>query len=497
MCCLMRKVNNLAYCYYLIALCFLTSASGSWAQITDLNGADFEQIRIESGVASYAVLAVEANGSKQLFLGGVKSWDEPTAVTAQNIFRIGSVSKLFTGLALLKAEALHKFSLNRPIAEFGLASLYDNPWRKTHPLTTAHLMEHTAGWFDMSAFEFNHNDAGPLSLLAALQLRPASRVSHWPPGTYSEYSNSGAGLAAYVLEQAIHQDFEYFTQQQVLQPLGMRSASYRLTDEIKSGLVQGYDRDGKNPIPYWHIVYRPAGGLNVRPAEMFGPLLMLLNRGRYQEQQVFSAEQIERLEMPTTTLAAKAGLKFGYGLGIYHAQFEGHTILNHGGDADGYLSHFAYYPQAGRGYFVVVTAFDGSILRRYKKLLNEWLIAKVRKPPPPSRAQLASSQLDALAGTYYKASTRFPRNDWRQDTLKIRVRDNRLSTQEGGQEWRPLLPVSGQFFRRPWETTTTAVFIKGNDGSVVLQGGMGNWRKDPPASISGAVQSGHEMFTDK
>lgn len=466
----------------------LLGCSVSVSADIQLDTSELDNIREKTGVAALAVVLVERNGSVLNYQTGVREWGG-AAVDAHSVFRIGSVSKMFTGLTLLKAQEHGVLDLDAPIRNYlpatALKTSYENPWEQEQALTSAQLMEHTAGWFDMSGLEFNHNDVKPLSLAEALALRPESRLSHWPPGLHSEYSNSGAGLAAYVLEQAaqkagIDGDFEQLAKRWVFEPLGMPSAEYQLTPAVKQHLVQGYDRDRKTEIPYWHIVFRPAGGLNVLPSDMAGLLSMLLNRGRVGDEVFLSAQQLERFEHPQTTLAARHGLNFGYGLGIYQSQIDGHTLLNHGGDADGYLSHLAYSPRSGRGYYAVVTAFDGRILGEVKDLLNRWVTADISSPQPPAEFPLDKAQQQALSGTYYRASTRFPRANWQQQTLRIRYRDGRLYTQEGEGRQRPLLAVSAQHFRRPWETEATAALIQQADGSVVLQGSMGNWRKPAP-----------------
>lgn len=449
---------------------------------------ELDKIRKETGVAALAVVLVERNGSVLNYQTGVREWGG-AAVDAHSVFRMGSVSKMFTGLTLLKAQEHGVLDLDTPIRNYlpanALKTSYENPWEQEQALTSAHLMEHTAGWFDMSGLEFNHSDAKPLSLAEALALRPESRLSHWPPGLHSEYSNSGAGLAAYVLEQAaqkagIQQNFEQLAKRWVFEPLGMPSAEYQLTAAVKQHLVQGYDRDRKTEIPYWHIVFRPAGGLNVLPSDMAGMLSMLLNRGRVDDKVFLSPQQLERFEYPQTTLAARSGLRFGYGLGIYQSQIDGHTLFNHGGDADGYLSHLAYSPSSGRGYYAVVTAFDSRILGRVKDLLNAWVSKPLQPVKAPVEYALNESEYQSLVGTYYRASTRFPRANWQQQALRIRYRDGRLYTQEGNGRQRPLLAVNAQHFRRPWETEATAALMQRADGRVVLQGNMGNWVKPAP-----------------
>src|SRR3546814_4276541 len=97
------------------------------------------------------------------------------------------------------------------------------------------------------------------------------------------YSNTGPGVAGYVLEQASGERFEAFAQQHIFAPLQLHSASFLRDATTRQHLAQGYDRDGRAPIPYWHIAYRPAGGLNITAADMGRLVRLLLNRGSLED----------------------------------------------------------------------------------------------------------------------------------------------------------------------------------------------------------------------
>lgn len=436
-----------------------------------------DAIRQQAGVAATAVVLVDKQGLVAHHVFGWNDWETRRPVTREQTFRVGSISKLLTGIAALKAEANGHLDLNSPVRQWAPKTLLANRWADESPLRLAHLLEHTAGWYDMSGFEFDHSDPKPLSLLAALSLRPQSRVSQWRPGRHSEYSNSGAGMAAFVLEKATGEDFEVFVQREVFQPLSMTSATYRLTEKVKATLPVGYDRDGKTPIRYWHIIYRPAGGLNLNPADMAPLLQMLIHNGRIGGEAFLTPAQMRRLLHPQTTLAARHGLTFGYGLGIYQSQYRGHSLFGHGGDADGYLAHFAFSPETERGYFVVITAFNHKPLRAMRDVLADWVIAGHQRPSDPPVFTLSEAEKSRYVGQYERASVRFPRQGWRQERLDVRLHNSQLQTRKQGDRYRPLLAVDEKRFRRPWESVATSIFIVEPDGAVFLQGGMGNWRR--------------------
>lgn len=436
-----------------------------------------ELVRQEHGIAAAAVVLVDGDAPALVRAFGVRDWISGTPVTAETRFRIGSITKTFTALALLRSQSQKLLRLDQPVRQIAPMASFDNPWEKTHPLRIEHLLEGTAGWFDMSMAEFDSADPRPLTLDQALALQPASRLSHWPPGTQHEYSNSGAGLAAWVLERACRCEFEVFLRQQVFEPLGMGSASLRGDPDTLRHLAQGYERDARTPLPYWHILYRPAGGLNLKPADMAPMLRMLIDRGRVDGKPFLTPAEIERLERPRTTLGAEQGLEFGYALALHRDPHRGHTLLGHGGDADGYLSRFSYSPESRRGYFVVITAFNGRAMDESQSVMDDWLVEPLQKRTAPPVAAIDREQLERLTGEYRAASTRFPEPNWEAQTLRVLLRDGRLFTEAPGGAVVALLPVDAQRFRRERELVATSIFITQPDGAMLLQGPMGNWRR--------------------
>ena len=434
-----------------------------------------ENIHQATGMASAYVLMVDRERILAHKGLGIRSWDDPRAVTDQDYYRLGSISKAFTGLALLKAEQQGCLRLDDAVSEHVEQLPYVNPWPQA--ISFAMLMEHTAGWYDMSWKEFKYNQ--PVSLEQAFQVNPVSRISQWPPGRHQSYSSSGPGVAAWALEQACGVDFESFIEQQVFRPLQMPSATFQRNAEVREHLVGGYNSDPKEPIRYWNFIYRPSGAMNVRPLEMANFLHMLINRGKLDEKQVFSAEQMQRMHTPATTLAARAGMAYGYGLGIYADIRDGHVIYAHGGDADGYLTRFAYNPQSGRGFFVVITMFDHQSMRKMRALLESWLVADL--PPNKPTGYIPDAQdLYALTGVYRPLTSRFNRAGWQDKRMRVRLSAGRLQYQfsdRSNRRWKTLIPVAQNQYRHSDEPVAT-VWLGEHDDAIVLQGEIGNWTLD-------------------
>lgn len=409
---------------------------------------------------------------------GVNDIETGKPVDADTMFRIGSITKAFTGLALLMAQEDGALDLDDPVRRYLTELPYDNPWEANHPVTVAQLLELTAGLQDMSKREFEFNT--PLALDQAFALEPQSRTLHWKPGLHAVYTNNGAGIAAAVLEQATGSTYEAFVRERIFAPLGMGSAS--LTDDLetRARLATGFAEDGHTVIPYWHILYRPAGAINASPREMAGFVRLLLNRGRAGEQRLLREESIARLETPATSLAARNGLTFGYGLGVYAHYRRGLMFYGHGGDGDGYHSYFGYNRDTGLGYFVVINVDRRGALRRMAALVENW-IATGAPPSNGLTANVAEATLLRYTGRYELAAWRYPwktRDEMASEALTVELRGGRLFTVTASGRRSVLIPVNTRHFRREHEPGATSAFVEDSDGRLYFQEDE-NWVRVP------------------
>ena len=438
---------------------------------------EISRIQRHNNISSVVLIITDPEEIILVSYMGQVSHHTEVDVDATSYLRIGSISKMFTGLALMRLVEQGRLSLNSNVASLVARSLYTNPWAATHPVQVAHLMEHTAGFTDMSGVEFKYKE--PLSLEDAFLVDPASRVLRWPAGRHFSYSNSGSGIAAQVIENVTDRQFEAFVDEEVFAPLGLVSATYFPTNEVRSALITGYDSDGVTTIPYWHTLYRAFGGINIKPVEMARVIQMLMNEGVLAGKRLYSKQTIERMETPRTTLAAKTGLNYGYGLGLYHFAHRGFGFVGHGGDADGYLSYLAYCRNLGLGYFVSINAFNNSALNAIKKTINDSLIdSLIDKTPSPSWpvvAKLSPERRSQIVGQYDEVTFRFGRSPG-SIPLEIVDEDGQLYTIYNSRR-RLLIPVSEQHFRRLNEPYAT-IAILAADNKLYLQGDIGNFRKN-------------------
>jgi CubicO group peptidase (beta-lactamase class C family) len=138
------------------------------------------------------------------------------AMADKTLFGPGSIAKLFTWTAVMQLVEEGKLDLNTDV-NFYLKD-FQIPATYPQPITLAHLMTHSAGFDD--PYDFYTHDVDKLVSLSEFVARhmPA-RVR--PPGELSTYSNYGAALAGYIIEQVSGQSFEQYVEEHILKPLAM------------------------------------------------------------------------------------------------------------------------------------------------------------------------------------------------------------------------------------------------------------------------------------
>ena len=319
--------------------------------------------------------------------------------TADTLFRIGSVSKSFVSISVLMLQEEGRLSLDDLVRERAPEVWFENPWEKSDPIRIVHVLEHTTGFDDLRLKEYALS-APDISLADGLAYCPASRVSRWRPGTRFSYCNSGPPIAARIVERTTGKRFEDFVRERIFDPLGMTTASYFLTDQVKAGMATLYHPDGVTPYPYWHILMRPSGAVNASPREMANYVRFYLNRGSFEGNVLLQPSSIERMERPTSAWSARAGLETGYGLSNYTTINGGFEYHGHDGGVQGGAASMGYLPAEGVGYCFMINGGNASAFERIETLIKGYLTKDLPKPAVPPIGKLPPELAQRYSGYY-------------------------------------------------------------------------------------------------
>jgi CubicO group peptidase (beta-lactamase class C family) len=421
-----------------------------------------------------AGVALVSNG-ELLWCGGFGKADLASGrdITCDTEFRVGSVSKTFVALALLKLQEEGKINLEARLQDVAPEVPVKNLWESTNPVRIVNLLEHTAGFDDMQASEvYNFKDPYNYPLLEVFKRFQEPQDVRWPPSTRMSYSNPGFGIAGYLIEKVSGTPYDQYIRENILRPLGMANADFPFTDANKPLLATAYDGDPPHPLAGYPFIYlRPAGDLKSSPGELAKLVQFFLRRGKAGDVQIVKPESIIRMESVETTLAAKNGLRLGYGLANYTEV--GGVVVTHGHDGgiDGFISTYRYMPEQNWGYVVLLnstTSFQA--LLDLNALAIDFLSKDFAKPQQPA-VPIAAADLEQFAGYYAPLAPRsqlLSFTDGLTGGLRIRVIKGQLTSSPLFGKQKVLIPVGKNFFRGEKDPEATTVFATDSAGHMVL-----------------------------
>ena len=269
------------------------------------------------------------------------SGGNPVAVDPQkSLFRVASVSKIPTSIAVMQLVEQGKVDLDADISaylDFEIERRFDEP------LTLRHLLTHSAG------FEEHGSLTPTTDLEAYVKNDPPAQV--FAPGTTPGYANYGMALAGYIVQRVSGQPFETYVREHVLEPAGMTSSTYEqpLPKEMADLLGPGYTSTGEE-VPFELMGDFPAGSLTVSAPDFAAFMNAQLSRSP----KLLRAETWEQMWSPglgedKLGNRAKAG---EMGLGYFDLSRNGQRVVGHGGDNQGWHSQFELYPEEKTGIFI-------------------------------------------------------------------------------------------------------------------------------------------------
>ncbi|MGB6497310.1 MAG: serine hydrolase domain-containing protein [Candidatus Acidiferrum sp.] len=422
-----------------------------------------------------AGVALVSNGDL-LWCGGIGKADLASGrdITCDTEFRVGSISKTFVALALLKLQEEGKINLEARLQDVAPEIPVKNRWQSTNPVRIVNLLEHTAGFDDMEAAEvYNFKDPYYFPLLDVFKRFQEPEDVRWPPSTRMSYSNPGYGIAGYLIEKITGEPFDQYIRETVLRPLGMMNADFPFTDANKALLATGYGGNPPHALGYPYIYLRPAGDLKASPGELAKLVQFYLRRGKVGDAQIIQPASIMRMESVETTSAARNGLRLGYGLANYSEVTGGVVTHGHDGGIDGFISSYRYMPEQNWGYVVLLNSTQsGKALNDLNELAIDFLSKDFPKPQQPSFL-ISAADLEKFAGYY---APRAPRSQWLSfpeelsGGLRVRLINGQLT--HSGLFGNPvvLVPVGKNLFRGEKDPEATCAFFPDSDGEMVFSG---------------------------
>ncbi len=375
------------------------------------------------------------------------------------LFRIGSISKMFTWISVMQLVAQGKLDLNADVNTY--LKDFQIPPTYPEPITLKHLMTHTPGFEDrvIALFARDSTRLQPLGTLLAGDLPERVR----PPGTYASYSNHGTGMAGYIVEQVSGMSFDDYVEKNILQPLGMTRTTFRqpLPANLKKIMSKGYRYSGGFYVekPFEFVPLYPAGSVASSATDMVPFMRALLENGR----PILDSATMILMKTPAHRHhPAVNPMRHGF----IDMSRGGVEVIGHGGDTFWFHSMMALFPSQNAGLFISFNTDTGGGVSG--TVMEEFIDRYFKAATLPEARKFGKEYLKKFTGKY--RANRHSYSDFTEiislfgdadvsllDSTGIRVR--------AGEVVRDLVPIDSLTFREK-NKTRIAAFGKNEKGEI-------------------------------
>jgi len=346
---------------------------------------------------------------------GVLDIEKQSPVTTSSEFRIASMTKSFTAMAILKLRDEGKLSLNDPVSKYiPEMENYTYLTKDTPIIDIENLLTMTAGFPEDNPWGDRQLDETNQMLLDLIT--EGLSFSNVPSLQY-EYSNTGFAMLGYIVSKVSGKPYQKYIEESILSPLGMTHTYWEVDEVPEERLAKGYrweDEEWKLEPMLHDGSYGSMGGL-ITSIEDFSKYVSFhlsawpprnedemepMKRSSLREMQTpqfprLNSDASNYLDTPCPVIAG-----YGYGLGSYQ-NCEGLKWVSHGGALPGFGSNYVFYPEYGIGImaFCNLTYTSPWQLKEIEKLIFDKLELKPRELPV---SKILNIKKDEIVATFQK-----------------------------------------------------------------------------------------------
>jgi serine beta-lactamase-like protein LACTB len=332
---------------------------------------------------------------------GFQDRDRKIPATADTVYRVGSVSKLFTDVALMQLVEKGQLDLDAPVAKY-LPDFKPKTKPEHKPITLRMLTAHRSGLIREPPFGNYFDPTEPTLKKTVASLNGIDLV--YAPGEREKYSNAAIGVVGYTLQKTQNERFEKYVRRMVLEPLGMASSSFEPTPAVRKNLADAvmWTYHGREfSAPTFELGMAPAGCMYSTVLDLAKFASCLFAGGKVGRTQLLKPATIEEMFRPQF---GKPDAKSGFGIGFHLGDLDGHKRVGHGGAVYGFATQMELLPSEKVGVVVVCSrdVANAVMTRIADDALRLMLAAKAGKPlPKVERSEpLSAEEARALAGRY-------------------------------------------------------------------------------------------------
>ena len=298
----------------------------------------------DKGLPSFSMVLVDDQDIVWAEGFGFEDPETGKPATAQTVYRIGSVSKLFTDIGIMQLVEQGEIDLDTPITKYLPNFQPRNPYNR--PITLRQLMSHRSGLLREPLVGNYFDDTEP-SLTQTVESIANSELVY-EPETKIKYSNAGIAVVGYTLEYLNNRPFVSYLKEAVLNPMGLKNSAFEPTPFVKRNLAKAFmwSYDGRKfQAPTFELGMAPAGCMYAPITDLGIFMTVMFNGGKGVKGQVLRRETLEEMWTPQFG----SGPNQGYGIGFGISEQSGYKRVGHGGAIYGFATQLYMLPELKLG----------------------------------------------------------------------------------------------------------------------------------------------------
>src|SRR5690349_4408693 len=341
-------------------------------------------------VAAMSIAVVRGRDTIVMKGYGMADVENEVPATAQTVYRIGSVTKQFTSVALMQLVQQGKLSLDDEITKY-----VPNAPVHGRKILVRHLMNHTSGIP-------SYTDVGPIfgrvmrqdlahdSLLAVVR----NDSLQFEPGSHFYYNNTGYYLLGMIIEKVTGKKYDEYVQEALFAPNGLTSTVYCSESPLIKHRARGYDASptGLTNTDYISMELPYAAGSLCSTVGDLVAWTRLLHSGKLVNSTSFATM--------TTPVKLTSGRPMSYGYGLTADTVGSHRRIHHGGGINGFISELAHYPDDSLTIVVLANTSPAPSNQVAHNLARIAFGMPIPAPTPPADLPIGADERTRLVGNY-------------------------------------------------------------------------------------------------
>ena len=348
-----------------------------------------------------SMVLVDENGIVWSGMAGAPEEKLAGVAGADITYKVGSVSKLFTDIAVMQYVEQGILDMDAPITSYLPNFKPANPFGTD--ITLRMLMSHSSGLVREPPVGNYFDPSEPLLADTINSLNDTTLV--YAPGTKVQYSNAGIAVVGYVLEHMGGKPFASMLNENVLVPLGMSNSAFtpeaKVTENLPAAYMATY-QGTRSVAPTFELGIAPAGSMYSTMNDLALFMDALIKKGEGKNGRVLKSSTLDQMWTPQTDILSGRARSFGIGFSL--GELDGEKSVEHGGAIYGFATQLKVLPGKKIG-VAISTNLDmanGAVSRLADHALR-MLIAQQNKENAPtfvSTSALSNQQAQQVIGTY-------------------------------------------------------------------------------------------------